>query len=71
MAINMMCTNSKCKSYWEDNCTRNINEERIEINGNGQCETFEAGISQWYEEESKEVSAEHKDFILNRFSKVE
>ena len=48
MAINMMCTNSKCINYWEDNCAKNLNEERIEINGDGECETFEAGISPWY-----------------------
>lgn len=41
MAINMMCMNSKCKYYYEDNCTRNINEERIEVDENGMCETFE------------------------------
>lgn len=55
MAINMMCMNHKCKHYFEDNCIRNINEERIEINENGQCETFEEGINEWYtlsEEES-------------------
>gem|GEM_PF-2414243 len=48
MAINMMCMNSKCKHYWEDNCMRNINEERIEIDENGKCETFEEGISELY-----------------------
>ena len=53
MAINMMCTNSRCKFYWEDNCTRNINEERIDINGDGQCNTFERGTSEWYEEAEK------------------
>lgn len=48
MAINMMCMNSACKYYWEDNCTRNMNEERIEIGEDGKCETFEAGVSDWY-----------------------
>lgn len=48
MAINMMCMNSKCKYYYEDNCTRNINEERIEIDENGVCETFKEGVSEWY-----------------------
>jgi len=51
MAINMMCTNSRCVNYWEDNCMKNINEERIEINEFGICETFEAGISQMYKDE--------------------
>ena len=53
MAINMMCTNSKCINYWEDNCMKNLNEERININGDGVCDTFEAGISPWYEKEEE------------------
>lgn len=48
MAINMMCTNSRCINYWEDNCMKNINEERIEINEFGLCETFTEGISPMY-----------------------
>jgi len=50
MAINLMCMNGNCKFYWEDNCTRNLNEERIEIDENGKCETFEEGESDWYKE---------------------
>ena len=50
MAINMMCMNSECKYYWEDCCTRNIQEERIVINAYGECETFEKGVSDWYQE---------------------
>lgn len=49
MAINMMCMKSNCKNYYEDCCTRNINEERIVIDENGQCETFEEGKSDWYD----------------------
>lgn len=48
MAINMMCINSNCKHYWEDNCMKNMNEERLEIDANGQCITFEEGISELY-----------------------
>ncbi|EGW40671.1 hypothetical protein [Desulfosporosinus sp. OT] len=48
MAINMMCTNSRCINYWEDNCMKNLNEERIEINEVGMCETLEEGISPMY-----------------------
>ncbi len=48
MAINMMCMNSKCKYWFEDCCTRNINEERTIIDENGKCETFEEGTSEWY-----------------------
>ena len=51
MAINMMCMNTKCKYYWEDNCTRNLDEIRIEINEDGKCITFEHGESDWYKEE--------------------
>lgn len=50
MAINIMCLNNECKHYYEDNCTKNINEERIEIDENGQCKTFEKGVSDWYQE---------------------
>lgn len=53
MAINLMCTNSKCKFYWEDNCVRNLNEERIEINEYGLCETFEVGVSELYSAEEE------------------
>lgn len=55
MAINMMCMNSECAYYWEDNCMKNINEERIEIGEDGKCETFEKGVSTMYEHDSKEV----------------
>lgn len=54
MAINMMCMNSECKYYWEDNCTKNINEERIVIDSDGKCETFEKGKSDWYEDDETE-----------------
>lgn len=52
MAINIMCQNSKCRYNWEDNCTRNMNEERIEIGKNGTCVTFEKGTSDWYDDEN-------------------
>lgn len=58
MAINMMCMNSRCKHYWEDNCMRNLNEERIEINENGVCETFEEGVNECYELEKQYTSRE-------------
>lgn len=48
MAINMMCMNAKCKYYYEDNCTRNLEEEYIELDENGKCETFESGKSDYY-----------------------
>jgi len=51
MAINMMCMNDKCVHYWEDNCMKNLSEERIVINNDGKCEMFEDGISLWYNKE--------------------
>jgi len=68
MAINMMCTNSRCEFYWEDCCTKSLNDERIEINGDGKCETFKAGISEWYEDIKNERSCDncyHQDRNLN------
>ena len=53
MAINMMCMNDECKYYWEDSCMKNINETRIVINNRGNCETFEIGKSEWYEDIEK------------------
>jgi hypothetical protein len=50
-----MCTNSECRYYWEDCCTRNINEERIIINEIGICETFEKGRSEWYDDEEIKI----------------
>lgn len=48
MAINLMCLKDSCKYYWEDQCTRNIDEEPIRIDETGNCETFEKGESEWY-----------------------
>lgn len=56
MAINLGCFNSKCKFYWEDMCTKNTNEEPMVINEQGRCETFEAGISDWYEQMEQNVN---------------
>ncbi|APQ78613.1 MULTISPECIES: hypothetical protein [Clostridium] len=50
MAINMMCMNSKCKYYWEDMCSKNVNEEMMVIDINGKCKTFEEGVSDWYKQ---------------------
>ena len=48
MAINLMCVNDKCKHYWEDNCMVNMREERLEIDENGKCITFEPGVNECY-----------------------
>jgi CTP:phosphocholine cytidylyltransferase-like protein len=58
MAINMMCMNSNCKYYWEDCCMRNIYEERIVIDSDGNCETFEEGINELYKESESELNNE-------------
>ena len=67
MAINMMCMNSKCKYYWEDNCTRNLEEERIEINEDGSCETFELGESDYYKMEEEECEPTSQEEIDRMF----
>ncbi len=54
MAINMMCMNAKCINYWEDNCMKNMNEERIVISVWGVCHTFEAGVSPMYAKEEEQ-----------------
>lgn len=50
MAINMMCMNTECKHYWEDNCMKNLDEERIEIDADGKCTTFEKGTNELYKQ---------------------
>lgn len=52
MAINIRCENSECKHYWEDNCMRNMLEERIDIDSNGTCITFEEGVNDLYNQEN-------------------
>lgn len=69
MAINMMCMNSKCVHYWEDNCIRNLNEERIEINENGMCETFKLGTNPAYEHEERlKMSIEELDVTVRSYN---
>ena len=48
MAINLMCENSKCKYYYEDNCQLNLEERRLEIDKNGRCISFEVGECEYY-----------------------
>lgn len=55
MAINMMCMNDKCEYYYEDNCMKNLNEERIEVDEAGKCETFKEGTNELYELEKIKV----------------
>lgn len=53
MAINLCCTNSNCKYYYEQMCSKNVHEEFMVISESGQCLTFEEGVSDWYEEEER------------------
>jgi len=48
MANYIFCTNSRCKYYFEDDCIKNLNNERVEINYDGKCETFEYGVFEGY-----------------------
>lgn len=45
----LMCSNSKCKNYFEDSCLKNLGGERIELNSEGKCDTFEAGENEVYQ----------------------
>lgn len=40
---NIFCQNTKCKHYFEDSCTKNLNGETIDISEDGRCENFEKG----------------------------
>ena len=44
------CRNSKCKNYWEDSCTLNLEREMITFDEEGKCENQEDGISDYYKE---------------------
>jgi hypothetical protein len=50
----IMCTNSECKNYWEDMCTKNVGNEIVHLNSSGQCEDYEHGKSEWYDESEGE-----------------
>lgn len=60
MAINMMCEKSSCKHYFEDCCMRNLQEERIHINANGYCQTYESGVNQAYADMEKMFDEEQR-----------
>ncbi|WP_113676104.1 hypothetical protein [Vallitalea guaymasensis] len=50
----IMCTNSECKYYWEDMCTKNVGNEIVHIDDSGKCEDFEQGECDWYKEMEEE-----------------
>jgi len=40
--------NTECKYYWEDCCTKVLENEMIYLDVNGKCNSFELGISDYY-----------------------
>jgi hypothetical protein len=54
MAINLMCSNDKCKFYYELHCIKNVNEEKLEIDENRKCVSFEVGECDWYNNTKEE-----------------
>lgn len=63
MAINLICENAKCKHNYEYHCMKNIHEERLVINDIGQCETFEEGVNEMYDEQKGELN--EKQYIYS------
>lgn len=63
MALNLMCSNSKCVHYFEDNCIKHLNDERIILDENGKCETFEEGICEGYKFIGDEVEEKMSEEI--------
>lgn len=63
MAINMMCTNSECRFYWEDCCQRNLEELRHEIGSNGKCLSFLPGTCRYYHDQDREIAQQESKWI--------
>jgi hypothetical protein len=42
------CRNNKCVNYWEDSCVKNLYNEAVIFDEDGRCETFRAGINEFY-----------------------
>ena len=63
MAINMMCTNSECKYYFEDCCQRNLEELRHEIGSRGKCLSFLPGVCNYYDQTGIEIEQEESRWI--------
>jgi hypothetical protein len=63
MAINMMCTNSECKYYFEDCCQRNLEELRHEIGSSGKCVSFLPGVCSYYDQTGIEIEQEESRWI--------
>lgn len=50
----IMCMNSGCIHYFEDMCMKNMADEKIILDCEGKCETFEAGVNEGYLQEGGE-----------------
>ena len=44
------CINSDCENYWEDSCTINLENKMVSLDGNGKCENFKEGKSNYYKQ---------------------
>lgn len=53
MSLNFSFRNANCRFYWEDCCGKVLNDEFVTIDESGHCETFEKGVSEWYEAEKE------------------
>lgn len=44
----IFCLNAKCKHYFEDNCTKFFEKNKLNISAGGKCEDFEMGMNEGY-----------------------
>lgn len=44
------CRNSNCENYYEDSCTKNLENKMVTFDEGGKCETFKKGKSSYYDE---------------------
>lgn len=45
------CQSSKCKFWWEDNCTRSLEGEYTRVDVDGKCMDYIEGESDYYKED--------------------
>lgn len=48
------CENDKCKLYYEDSCTKDINDNMVSLDNTGRCISFEKGKNKAYTDVEKE-----------------
>ena len=52
--MRVFCDNSKCKFYYECSCQRDLEDMKvININSDGKCDDFVAGVCDYYTEQEK------------------